>query len=130
MSVDIETTGIDPWTIDITRIGFADETCSISVPWCDWQDVEGVRGRHLLIEELVRRLLRSSRLKVFQNGIFDRTVFRVHKIECRPPFFDTLYAHMIYSPGTKHDLGFQAGQELHAPAWKAEFRGFKKENEK
>lgn len=136
MSVDIETTGIDPWEIDITRIGFADKVCAISVPWCDWQGVEGVRERSFVgsqaqyIATLTLDLLESSRLKVFQNGIFDRTVFRVHEIECRPPFFDTLYAHMIYSPGTKHDLGFQAGQELHAPAWKAEFRGFKKENEK
>src|SRR5690606_29165086 len=124
MSIDIETTGVDPWTIDITRIGFANSTLAISVPWCDWQGVNGVRPERTPLDaaivEATKTALVGGQLKIFQNGIFDRTTFRVHGIECRGPYFDTLYAHQLYSPGTPHDLGFQAGQEFWVPAWKQE----------
>jgi uracil-DNA glycosylase family 4 len=148
IAVDIETTGIDMFTDDITRIGVANQHISVSVPWCDYTEtrpgpnktrvpigtVAGVRGGHTGIERAIKELtldiLKGDKIKVFQNGIFDRTVFRAHQIECKPPYFDTLYSHMLYSPGTDHRLDFQAAQEFHAPRWKQEFRESKEGFEK
>ena len=135
VAVDIETTGIDPFRSKITAMGLSSKSASVSIPWHSYGGVDGVvesADRLAIgIRKLVAQILQSPKhTKVFQNGIFDRTVMRALGIKCAPPYWDTLHAHLLISPGTEHGLDFQAATEFHAPRWKQTFRGSRKEMEK
>ena len=45
ISVDIETLGIDPWSVPITCIGVSDLTDTVSLPWHSYRKVRGITRR-------------------------------------------------------------------------------------
>lgn len=114
LGVDIEGSGIDPFTAFIRCIGLSDGDRSVSVPWpCHDQE----------IALLVRELLRSPATTiVMHNGNFDMIAFEAQGIEVNAFSFDTIVAHHIVAPQVAHDLGFVVSMEENAPRWKAQFK--------
>jgi DNA polymerase I-like protein with 3'-5' exonuclease and polymerase domains len=112
LSVDIENA---PIAKRIRCIGVGNNELAVSVPL----PPEGFATKEEL--DLVRVLLKTSRIKVFQNGAFDRLELEKSRYVVSGPFEDTLLQHAVIAPRLPHNLGFMAACELPANRWKTEF---------
>lgn len=128
VSVDVESGGKDPWTAKILCIGVSNNIDTVSIPWHSYSNVVGVTSKRASkvarrCRDLMRDILRSEKhVKIYQNGCYDRMCFRVWGEESRPPYFDTMYAHMLLAPELPHRESFQAAVEFHADRWKEDFK--------
>lgn len=95
---DTETTGLNPLTDKLLGVAFCAE------PRKAWY--MPVSGPDDL--EAVRPLLESSAEKIGHNLKFDLEVLRAGGIRVKGPFFDTMLAHALISPGMKHGMDILA----------------------
>lgn len=114
LGTDVETDGIDPYESKLRCIGIATDKIGVSVPY----PFPSPR-----IAELTLAILASSAPKVWQNGQFDRQVFKSHKIPLGGKNEDTMLMHAIVAPQVRHGLGIISGIETHAENWKAAYHG-------
>lgn len=119
LSVDIETTGLNPRSDKITGIAFCNKpNDAIACPWPIIQNE---------VFDAIHKILGDSSLKkVFQNGLFDIEFLSVNGIHVRNYFFDTRYAHHCTLPdGSKylkpHSLKFMNSLYTNLPPYKAEY---------
>lgn len=91
---DTETTGLNPLTDKLLGVAFCAE------PRKAWY--MPVSGPDDL--EAVRPLLEGSAEKIGHNLKFDLEVLRANGIRANGPFFDTMLAHALISPGMKHGM--------------------------
>lgn len=91
---DTETTGLNPLTDELLGVSFCAE------PHKAWY--MPVSGPDDL--ETVRTLLEGSAEKIGHNLKFDLEVLRANGIRVKGPFFDTMLAHALISPGMKHGM--------------------------
>lgn len=91
---DTETTGLNPLTDELLGVSFCAE------PHKAWYIP--VSGPDDL--ETVRTLLEGSAEKIGHNLKFDLEVLRANGIRVKGPFFDTMLAHALISPGMKHGM--------------------------
>lgn len=114
LGVDIEGSGLDPFTSFIRCIGVADDTGAVSVPW---------EPESPLIRKLVTDILADPAVSVcMHNGNFDMIAFKAAGIEVNGFDFDTLVAHHEVARQMGHDLGLVASLEFPAPRWKSLFK--------
>jgi uracil-DNA glycosylase family 4 len=109
--IDIEN---NPTTKHIRCIGVGNTELVVSVP-VELQLSDSIRT-------LLRQILSSNCLKVFQNQQFDIVELREAAYELNGPTYDTLLAHAVIAPQLPHDLSFMAAVEFSAERWKTEFR--------
>lgn len=95
---DTETTGLNPLTDKLLGVAFCAE------PRKAWY--MPVSGPDDL--EAVRPLLEGSAEKIGHNLKFDLEVLRANGIRTNGPFFDTMLAHALISPGMKHGMDILA----------------------
>ena len=114
VGVDIEGSGMDPFSAFIRCLGLATTEIAVSVPWpSSWNS----------ITTAALKVLRDPTVKkVLHNGNFDLVAFEALGIECNNFTFDTLVAHHVVAPQMAHDLGEVASIEYPAPRWKSEFK--------
>ncbi len=114
LGVDIEGSGLDPFTSFIRCIGIADDEGAVSVPW---------EPENLQVKRLTLEVLRDPKIKIsMHNGNFDMIAFTAANIEVNGFDFDTLVAHHEVARQMGHDLGLVASLEFPAPRWKSLFK--------
>ncbi len=97
---DIETTSLDPQEADILGIAFSFK------PYTGYYvHFPGDRaGASRILEEL-KPLFNDSRIqKVGHNLKFDMSILKWHGIDVHGPLFDTMLAHTLIDPETRHNL--------------------------
>lgn len=100
LSVDTETTGVDPMDCDLVGISLCVETpTAYYIPWSkvDQQEFTAILNTYLSDETL---------LKIGQNIKYDILVLRQNGIEIKGALFDTMIAHYLIDPETKHGMDF------------------------
>lgn len=110
---DIEATGLDFEKDVITCLGFAIEDLGVSVQMpCTLEE-----------DELCRQILEcGTMVGVYLTG-YDRRMMVAKGYKLTPNYEDLLLAHLVLEPQHKvRKLGWQAGTETWAPAWKSEYR--------
>lgn len=110
---DIEATGLDFEKDTITCLGFATEDLGVSVKMpCTMEE-----------DFLCRSILAcGTMVGVYLTG-YDRRMMVAKKYKLTPHYEDLLLAHLVLEPAHKvRKLGWQAGTETWAPAWKSEHR--------
>lgn len=128
ISVDVETFGEDP-SATLLALGLGHKDLAVSMPWDEYTagkhgDVGEIATQPYGVEiaKLARAILADPHIpKTMQNGQHDILTLRAHRIQIEGYSFDTLFAHAVAAPQLPHKLGFIAGIETHAPAWKAEY---------
>ena len=114
IGTDVETDGVDPYESHLRCVGVSSLKAAVSIPY----PFPTPR-----IGELCLAILASSAPKVWQNGQFDRQVFKSHKIPLGGKNEDTLLMHAIAAPQLRHGLGIIAGIETWSESWKSEYHG-------
>lgn len=99
---DTETTGLNPLTDELLGVAFCAE------PRKAWY--MPVSGPEEL--EAVRPLLEGPAEKIGHHLKFDLEVLRANGIRVKGPFFDTMLAHALISPGMKHGMDVLAESML------------------
>jgi uracil-DNA glycosylase family 4 len=128
LAIDVETFGEDP-KATLLALGLGHKDLAVSMPWNEYTagkhgDVGEIATQELGVEiaQLARKILADPAIpKTMQNGQHDILTLRAHDIAIEGYSFDTLPAHAVVAPQLPHKLGFIAGIETHAPAWKAEY---------
>lgn len=116
LSCDVETDGRDSLEANLTAIAYATPTGGVSATWSAWQMFPAIAAelRALHADKSVRWN--------WQNGIYDRCVFKRHGLAIVGPSEDTLLKHHGAFPGLPHRLDQIATQFFITPPWKNEFR--------
>jgi len=104
VSFDTETTGIDPLTAELVGMSFAlREGEAYFVP------VSANRDEAMKTTSFFREILEDSDiLKIGQNLKFDVNVMKKYGIRVSGRLFDTLIAHYLLNPETRHNLDYLA----------------------
>lgn len=129
LAVDVETVGDMP-DMQITAIGFASDTVSVSIPWAGYHSKvfgqqSGLQSEH--IRRLVASVLAHKSIpKVFHNGGFDRAVFASLGMPCLGDYEDTILQMKIVFPELYRNLQFSAGMAGLFDPWKDHFKGQRK----
>ncbi|GAB4423298.1 MAG: DNA polymerase I [Bacteroidia bacterium] len=108
---DTETTGLDPMTARLVGMSFAiepGEAYFVHTP----ADLD-----HAAVQAIVHAfagvLTSNSVLKIGQNLKYDILVLRKYDLEVRGPMFDTMLAHYVLNPDSKHGMDAMAEELLH-----------------
>lgn len=126
IACDVETDNKDSLEANLTSIAYATPDGAVAATWAAWQMYPRVRA-------LLYEIHQDKRLWWdWQNGIYDRVVFRRHKIDVggvkrslgfdHGRHHDTLLQHHAAFPGLPHKLDQMATQFYIVPPWKNEFR--------
>lgn len=126
IACDVETDNKDSLEANLTAIAYATPDGAVAATWAAWQMYPRVRV-------LIYEIHQDKRLWWdWQNGIYDRVVFRRHCIDvdgvkCSLGFdhgrhHDALLQHHAAFPGLPHKLDQMATQFYIVPPWKNEFR--------
>ena len=109
ISLDTETTSIDPHTAELVGISFAveeNEAFYVPIP----ENREEAQKR---IEFFKAVYENDSTEKVGQNIKYDISVLSNYGIEMRGPLFDTMIAHYLIQPEMRHNMDILAETYLH-----------------
>ena len=122
-SCDIETDNKDPWTVtDIRCIGFHNVHPTDARTQAEVAFVVNTSGRRRgdpLVEAIVRWLEDPTKIKVFQNGLYDvQVIWNIWNAEVRGYKYDTLVAHNAVHSDEPHDLQHIACTYTDTPPWK------------
>ncbi|MCO5247801.1 MAG: DNA polymerase I [Chitinophagales bacterium] len=99
-ALDTETTGLDAISCDLVGISLSVEAHkAFYIPW------EKV-NQSLFIEALREIFSNEAILKIGQNIKFDLQVLYRHGFEKIHPIFDTMIAHYLIDPETKHNMDY------------------------
>ncbi|GIW99036.1 MAG: DNA polymerase I [Pirellulaceae bacterium] len=109
VAFDSETTGLDARHAEPVGFSFSFEPGEAYYLPCP-ADPE---GRTALLERLAKALNSTSAEKIGHNLKYDFTVLKWHGLEISGPYFDTMLAHSVIDPDTKHGLDFLASIYLH-----------------
>lgn len=99
LSIDSETTGVDPNNCDLVGISFSFEPhTGYYLPW------KGDTSKYVSL--LNQYLGKDKLLKIGQNIKYDLLVFGWNGIHLKAPLFDTMLAHYLIDPDTKHSMDY------------------------
>lgn len=102
LAIDTETTGLDPMDCELVGISISYEAHkAYYIPWSqvDTKEITALINNYLADEQL---------LKIGQNIKYDHIVLSQNQINLVPPLFDTMIAHYLIDPDTKHNMDFLA----------------------
>lgn len=105
---DTETTGLDTMTAELVCISFAfrsHEAYCVTVPANRQKATEIVREFQLVFGD-------EKILKIGQNIKYDLSILKNYGLEIKGPLFDTMIAHYLIQPETRHNLDFLCEQYL------------------
>lgn len=104
LSIDTETTGIDPMEAELVGISFSEaENKGYYVP------VPTNREEALKIVNEFRPLYENEKsLKVGQNIKYDMIVLQNYGVQVRGALFDTMLAHYVLQPELRHNMDYLA----------------------
>ncbi|MCO5232285.1 MAG: DNA polymerase I [Chitinophagales bacterium] len=102
LSIDTETTGIDPMDCDLVGISISWEP--FQAYYIPWSQVNQPEFKSVLNEYLAD----SSIEKIGQNIKYDLLVLGQNDMKMELPFFDTMVSHYLIDPDTKHNMDFLA----------------------
>lgn len=104
LSIDTETTGIDPMEAELVGISFSEaENKGYYVP------VPANREEALKIVNEFRPLYENEKsLKVGQNIKYDMIVLQNYGVQVRGALFDTMLAHYVLQPELRHNMDYLA----------------------
>ncbi|MCO5229972.1 MAG: DNA polymerase I [Chitinophagales bacterium] len=101
-AIDTETTGIDPMDCDL--VGISISLVSSKAFYIPWAQVNQAEFKLIFNEYLSD----NSIEKIGQNIKYDILVLGQNGINIETPFFDTMVAHYLINPDTKHNMDFLA----------------------
>ncbi len=105
---DTETTGVDPLVAELVGLSFSvkkGEAFYIPVPG------DELKAKSIL--ELIRKPLEDDRIiKIGQNIKYDILVLKKYQVHIRGPLFDTMLAHYLFEPETRHNMDVLAENYL------------------
>ncbi|MEL7064157.1 MAG: 5'-3' exonuclease H3TH domain-containing protein, partial [Bacteroidota bacterium] len=105
---DTETTGIDAVEAEVVGLSFSyveGEAYYIAVP-AEFEEAKSV------IQEFKEVLENEKIIKIAQNVKYDMLVLKKYDVHVSGPIFDTMLAHYIIEPETKHNMDAMAEQYL------------------
>lgn len=109
VSVDTETTGLDPITAELVGMSFAPvvgEAYYVAVPR------DQVKAQKMV--DVFRPLYESQTiLKVGQNLKYDLNMLARYGVKLAAPMFDTMLAHYVVQPELHHNMDYMAEVYLH-----------------
>jgi len=101
ISIDTETTGVDANNCDLVGISLSYQPHEgFYIPWTKIPDQETFR------QKLSSFLSDPAILKIGQNIKYDLLVFKWHNINIAGPYFDTMIAHYVIDPETRHGMDY------------------------
>jgi DNA polymerase-1 len=100
LSIDTETTGLDPLNCDL--VGISLSSASHQGFYIPWDQVHQNQFKKILNEYLADPKI----LKIGQNLKYDLLVLGQEDILISEPIFDTMIAHYLIDPETKHNMDF------------------------
>jgi DNA polymerase I-like protein with 3'-5' exonuclease and polymerase domains len=121
-ALDLETYVEDPdrhhalqaFVAQVRAVGISTRKTGISVLWDLLSPASKTMLRSLLVSEEI--------VKVYHNGLYDRTVLAARGFPSRGPWEDTLLLHHATFPGAPHKLQSVTAQFKAVDPWKSEFR--------
>ncbi|MEQ8926446.1 MAG: DNA polymerase I [Fulvivirga sp.] len=124
---DTETTGVDAFEAEVVGMSFSykeREAFYVAVP-LDFEKAKKVI-------ELFREILESDKiLKIGQNVKYDVLVLKKYEVHVKAPIFDTMLAHYLIDPETKHGMDALAEKYLnYSPVSITKLIGPKGKNQK
>ncbi|MCH8904940.1 MAG: DNA polymerase I [Bacteroidetes bacterium] len=124
---DTETTGLDPNNVEIVGLSFAyKEGHAFYIPCPEEYD----KAKSLL-KEFSKVFEDEKSVKIGQNIKYDILVLKWYDIEIRGVLFDTMIAHYLIDPDTRHNMDVLAENYLgYTPVSIKELIGDKKSSEK
>ncbi len=105
---DTETTGIDAFEVNVVGIAFSyfkGDAYYVPVP----DDFDKAQA---IIKEFAEVLESDKILKIGQNIKYDILVLKKYGIDVKGPIFDTMLAHYLIEPETRHGMDVMAEQYL------------------
>lgn len=104
ISLDTETTSIDPMTAELVGLSFSvveNEAYYVPIP--------SEREEALKIVNKFKRIYQDDKiLKIGQNIKYDMTVLSNYGVELNGEMFDTMIAHYVLSPELRHNMDYLA----------------------
>lgn len=104
ISLDTETTSIDPMTAELVGLSFSvveNEAYYVPIP--------SERDEALKIVNKFKRIYQDDKiLKIGQNIKYDMTVLSNYGVELSGEMFDTMIAHYVLSPELRHNMDYLA----------------------
>ncbi len=114
VSWDTETTGLDPFQVDLVGLGCCFELPSavdeggkpiVRTAYIPVGHAEGKQLSRIEVLETLRPVLEAGdRPKIFQNAKFDRNILRAQGITLDGVAFDTMLASYVLNPDRSHNL--------------------------
>jgi DNA polymerase-1 len=102
---DTETTGLDPFTVDLVGIGCAWGETITDIAYLPVGHSEGQQLSKSEVLQALKPILESDRYpKVFQNAKFDRLIFKHQGINLQGVVLDTMLASYVLHPEQNHNL--------------------------
>ena len=102
---DTETTGLDPFTVDLVGIGCAWGEVITDIAYLPIGHTGGQQLSKLEVLVALKPILESDRYpKVFQNAKFDRLIFKHQGINLQGVVLDTMLASYVLHPEQNHNL--------------------------
>jgi DNA polymerase-1 len=118
VSVDVETSGLDPVCDELRCVALTYGNTSLVIPFKSVETAKTLIDKTSLA--LLRKVLLHSNIrKVFHNGIFDQAVLESQVGPVAWPVGDTLMAHHAIESEVPHSLSFISSILLDGPSWKS-----------
>ena len=105
---DTETTGLDPMKAELVGVSFSQKAGEAYYVPCP-EDVEETKA---ILSEFVPLFSNPKLLKIGQNLKYDLLILKNYGVEVVGPMFDTMLAHYVINPSSKHGMDAMADELL------------------